>query len=95
MNLAETARIRARLKYEYAPHADVTEIANASKDILALLEAVERLTVASDDAFRRGVEAMRDGAIMVIKHLSHEDGIGMGSARIEGAIACVRLTDTP
>lgn len=66
MTLAEMARIRARLKYEYGPHRDVAEIDNAIDDIETLIAEVERqaleierLTLEQKAVFQRGVEAFR------------------------------------
>lgn len=67
MTLAEMARIRARLKYEYGPHADeVAEIGDAVDDIETLIAEVERqaleierVTMEQKAVFQRGVEAFR------------------------------------
>lgn len=56
-----------------------------------LLEAVKRLQAERDAARREGAEAMRAAAAQVVKHLSNEDGLGMGSLRIEGAIRTLPL----
>lgn len=47
------------------------------------------------DAFRRGAEAMRKRCAMWIKHNSHEDGLGMGSQRIESALAALPIPEEP
>ena len=44
------------------------------------------------DEFQRGVEKMRDEAIDAIVHLSNEDGLGLGSHRLESAIASIEVT---
>ena len=46
-------------------------------------------------AYRRGAEAMRASAERAVKELSHEDGIGMGSARMENAIRKLIVLDLP
>lgn len=40
-------------------------------------------------AYTRGAEAMRKRCEELVKHNSHEDGIGMGSQRMERAIAAL------
>lgn len=47
------------------------------------------------DQFRRGAEAMRKRCAMWIKHNSHEDGLGMGSQRIESALAALPIPEEP
>ena len=48
-----------------------------------------------DAAFRRGAEAMREACANCVKHLSHEDGLGMGSQRLEGAIRSLPIPGEP
>jgi chromosome segregation ATPase len=48
-----------------------------------------------DDAYRRGAEAMREACADCVKHLSHEDGLGMGSQRLEGAIRTLPIPEEP
>lgn len=45
--------------------------------------------------FRRGAEAMREACADCVKHLSHEDGLGMGSQRLEGAIRALPIPEEP
>lgn len=47
------------------------------------------------DAFRRGAEAMREACAECVKRLSHEDGLGMGSQRLEGAIRALPIPEEP
>jgi chromosome segregation ATPase len=47
------------------------------------------------DAYRRGAEAMREACADCVKHLSHEDGLGMGSQRLEGAIRALPIPEEP
>ena len=47
------------------------------------------------DAYRRGAEAMRKRCEDLVKHNSHEDGIGMGSQRIESAIRALPIPEEP
>lgn len=44
------------------------------------------------DEFSRGVERMRAEALRAIVHLSHEDGPGLGSQRLESAIASIKIS---
>jgi len=44
-------------------------------------------------AYRRGAEAMREACAECVKRLSHEDGLGMGSQRIEGAIRALPIPE--
>jgi chromosome segregation ATPase len=46
-------------------------------------------------AYRRGAEAMREACADCVKHLSHEDGLGMGSQRLEGAIRALPIPEEP
>jgi len=46
-----------------------------------------------DEAYRRGAEAMREACANCVKHLSHEDGLGMGSQRLEGAIRTLPIPE--
>lgn len=48
-----------------------------------------------DDAYAKGTEAMRKASALAVKHLSHEDGMGMGSRRIENAIRDLPLPKRP
>lgn len=43
--------------------------------------------------YRRGAEAMREAAASCLKHESHEDGLGMGSLRMEAGIRALRLPE--
>jgi len=43
--------------------------------------------------YRRGAEAMREACAECVKRLSHEDGLGMGSQRIEGAIRALPIPE--
>ena len=45
------------------------------------------------DAFRRGAEAMREACAVCVAHLSHEDGLGMGSQRMEGALRALPIPE--
>lgn len=47
------------------------------------------------DAYRRGAEAMRERCEELVKHNSHEDGIGMGSQRIESGIRALSIPEEP
>jgi hypothetical protein len=53
----------------------------------------------ADEALQKarqdGAKQMRALAADVVKHLSHEDGWGMGSQRIEQAILRLALTEDP
>jgi len=42
-------------------------------------------------AYRRGAEAMRGACVACVANLSHEDGLGMGSQRIEGALRALPI----
>lgn len=44
-------------------------------------------------AYRRGAEAMREACAVCVAHLSHEDGLGMGSQRIEGALRALPIPE--
>jgi hypothetical protein len=44
-------------------------------------------------AYKRGAEAMREAAAVCIKHASHEDGLGMGSQRMEAAIRTLPIPE--
>jgi hypothetical protein len=46
-------------------------------------------------AYRRGAEAMREACANCVKHLSHEDGLGMGSQRLEGSIRALPIPEEP
>jgi predicted metalloprotease len=39
-----------------------------------------------NDAYAKGADAMREAAAEYVKHASHEDGLGMGSQRMESGI---------
>jgi hypothetical protein len=45
------------------------------------------------DAYQRGAEAMRDAAAEYVKHASHEDGLGMGSQRMESGIRALPMPE--
>ena len=47
------------------------------------------------EAYRRGAEAMRKRCAMWVKHNSHEDGLGMGSQRMESALAALPIPEEP
>ena len=47
------------------------------------------------NAYRRGAEAMREACANCVKQLSHEDGLGMGSQRLEGAIRTLPIPEEP
>jgi len=49
----------------------------------------------AEEAYRRGAEAMREACADCVKHLSHEDGLGMGSQRLEGAIRALPIPEEP
>jgi len=49
----------------------------------------------ASDAYRRGAEAMREACAECVKRLSHEDGLGMGSQRLEGAIRALPIPEEP
>ena len=51
--------------------------------------------VSAADQFRRGADAMRKRCAMWVKHNSHEDGIGMGSQRMESALAALPIPEEP
>lgn len=59
----------------------------------ALTDAIEIQHNACTDAYRRGAEAMRARCEELVKHNSHEDGIGMGSQRIESAIRALTISE--
>lgn len=68
------------------------------KTIEELTESVKRAWEAEregEDAYRRGAEAMREACADCVKHLSHEDGLGMGSQRLEGAIRALPIPEEP
>lgn len=44
-------------------------------------------------AYQRGAEAMREAAAEYIKNASHEDGLGMGSQRMESGIRALPLPE--
>ena len=52
-----------------------------------VLMSERQMMQALKDEFKRGVESMRAKAIEIIIHNSHEDGPGLGSARIESVIS--------
>ena len=65
-------------------------------------EELEQVTRERDEAradastaYRRGAEAMREACAECVKRLSHEDGLGMGSQRIEGAIRALPIPEEP
>ncbi len=43
--------------------------------------------------YKRGAEAMRKRCAMWVKHNSHEDGLGMGSQRMESALAALPIPE--
>lgn len=45
--------------------------------------------------YRRGAEAMRKRCAMWVKHNSHEDGLGMGSQRMESALSALPIPEEP
>ena len=45
------------------------------------------------DAYRRGAETMREACEACVANLSHEDGLGMGSQRIEGALRALPIPE--
>ena len=45
------------------------------------------------DAYRNGAEAMREAAVDYIKHASHEDGLGMGSLRMEFGVRTLPIPE--
>lgn len=76
------------------------EIVLHKEERLRLRVEVLRLTRERDEAraevaaaYRRGAEDMREAAADVVKHLSHEDGVGMGSKRIECAIRALPVPE--
>ena len=79
---AEVERLQKRL-------GDKAEV-----DSEKLAAAFTEGTIAAGDAMRphiavayqRGAEAMREAAATYLKHASHEDGLGMGSQRMESGI---------
>lgn len=76
------------------------ELSKLRKDYDSVLEANVGLLdgapyVDARAAFRRGAEAMRKRCEELVKHNSHEDGIGMGSQRIESAIRAVPIPEEP
>ena len=76
------------------------ELSKLRKDYDSVLETNVSLLdgapyVDARAAFRRGAEAMRKRCAMWIKHNSHEDGLGMGSQRIESALAALPIPEEP
>ena len=59
----------------------------------ALLRETDRLRGERDSAFTRGIESMRTAAVDLVKHNSHEDGVGMGSQRIEDALRALVIPE--
>jgi hypothetical protein len=51
----------------------------------------DRAKAALADAYRRGAEAMREVAAGYVKHSSHEDGLGLGSLRMESGIRALPI----
>jgi hypothetical protein len=56
----------------------------------ALEDAIKIQKEAVANAYRRGAEAMREAAGYV-KHSSHEDGLGLGSLRMESGIRALPI----
>lgn len=60
------------------------------------LMSERQMTQALKDEFNRGVEKMRAKVLELIVHNSHEDGPGLGSARLESAISSMTVdNDVP
>jgi len=66
----------------------LVRVANQDAELRATREAYR-------DAYRRGAEAMRVACANCVKHLSQEDGLGMGSQRLEGAIRTLPIQEEP
>jgi seryl-tRNA synthetase len=82
---AEIARLKQRLQFD----------PGGSDKIDELEDALMYVRDAAIEAYRRGAEAMREACAECVKRLSHEDGLGMGSQRIEGAIRALPIPEEP
>jgi chromosome segregation ATPase len=93
---AEAERLREECRLRKAERDQVER--NGFAATKGLVDESERLrakALAYDLAYRRGAEAMREACANCVKHLSHEDGLGMGSQRIEGAIRALPIPEEP
>ena len=59
------------------------------------LSKLQEAQAEAASAYRRGAEAMREACANCVKQLSHEDGLGMGSQRLEGAIRTLPIPEEP
>jgi hypothetical protein len=59
----------------------------------AIDDAIKIQKKAVADAYKRGAEAMCEAAVQYIKHASHEDGVGMGSLRMESGIRSLPIPE--
>jgi uncharacterized coiled-coil DUF342 family protein len=76
--------------------ATVTSLEQEVSDAHEQLAKLRKLSKPWEgDAYRRGAEAMREACADCVKHLSHEDGLGMGSQRLEGAIRAIPIPEEP
>ena len=57
------------------------------------LAAGDAMRSHSEMAYQRGAEAMREAAAEYVKNASHEDGLGMGSQRMESGIRALPLPE--
>lgn len=64
------------------------ELNSADDDILI---SERQMLQALSEEFNSGVEKMRTEAINAVVHLSHEDGPGLGSQRLENAIKALKV----
>lgn len=100
---AEVERLRKRVEEEGSLELALLEEtgrALGKREWESVKDAAERAMSERDDAYdsvawayQRGAEAMREAAAEAVKHLSHEDGLGMGSQRIESAIRALPVPE--
>ena len=94
----ETTRVRLEARREIEALIDerdelLVRVANQEAELRATREAY--IDAKWTNAYRRGAEAMREACANCVKHLSHEDGLGMGSQRLEGAIRSLPIPEEP
>jgi len=83
---AKVERLKAQIAAEAKDYSQ-DDVNVMTTDMIAIRKA------AVVEAYRRGAEAMREKCAVYIQHASHEDGIGMGSQRMEMGIRALGLPE--
>jgi len=81
--------------WQHACEQSRLDLAEAEAVIARRETQIDEARASVADAYRRGAEAMRKRCAMWIKHNSHEDGLGMGSQRMESALAALPIPEEP